>query len=170
MLIAQIACLDSGGGKRVYAAPPPGLIVQDLLTLVGATPVIIVGKVVGIQTGRTSGEGDARLKFNDVRMSVERRLKGEMPPTVIVEQLAAAGRTVTSEVGPPYKRGERYLLFLRPGEDGRYISVTQGRYLLTKGAVHPTEPGLVADKFKGMDESSFIEEIEAIVREGKAQD
>lgn len=151
-------------GKHVSPTPAPFPLARDLSSLVQSVPLIIVGRVAGVQPGRTAGEGETRLQFNDVQVSVEKWLKGDTPTEVLVEQLAIAGRTVTSEVGPAYKPGERYVLFLRPGEGNRYITVTQGRYLLRRGRVHPTEPGLVADKMKGMDEAKFVEKIEALVQ------
>jgi len=160
-LTTGVAC--GGGGLAASATPPPFAIVEDLPGLVDAAPLIIVGKVVEIQPGRIAGEGAGRLQFNDVRVGVEKRLKGEAPGAVVVEQVDMTGRRVLG-IGPAYKGGERYLLFLRQGEGERYITITQGRYLLSRGSVRPTEPGLVADKVKGMDEAKFIEEIEAIVR------
>lgn len=164
VLVSLAVGIGCDGGGQVSPARPPGPIAQDLPSLVQAAPLIIVGKVVGIQPGRTAGEGEARLQFNDVQMSVERRLKGGPPAPLVVEQVAIAGRVLSPEVGPPYQRGERYLLFLRPGEPGRHITIPQGRYLLKEGSVHPTEPGPAADKVKGMDEAKFIEEIAAIVQ------
>lgn len=163
MLLALMAALACEGGGSVSAVPPPGPIYQDLPSLVQAAPLIIVGKVVGIQPGRVAGEGEARLQFNDVQMGVERRLKGEPPAPLVVEQVAIAGRVLSPEVGPPYQRGERYLLFLRPGEPGRHITIPQGRYLLKGGTVHPIIPGPVADKLKGIEEAKLTEEITAIV-------
>jgi hypothetical protein len=126
--------------------------------------IINLGKVEAIRPGRTAGEGEARLQFNDVQITVEKTLKGEPPIPLVVEQVAIAGRVLSPEVGPPYQRGERYVLFLRPGEPTRYITIPQGRYQLKGGTVHTTEVGPVADKMKGMAEAKFIEEILATVR------
>lgn len=164
LLFALVVSISCEVDDAVYAAPPPDQIHQDLASLVQAAPLIIVGKVVDIQLGRIAGEGEAQLQFNDVHVGVERLLKGEPPDPLIVEQVAVAGQVLTPAVGPPYKRGERYVLFLRKGEGRRHITITQGRYLLQGGTVHPTEPGLAADKMKGMDEAKLIEEIAAIVQ------
>jgi hypothetical protein len=160
-LMAGVA--GCGGGSAASAARPPLPIHQDLQSLVQATPLIIVGQVGGIQPGRTAGSGEGRLQFNDVRIGVERRLKGEPPPALVVEQVDVAGRILTLEVGPPYKRGERYVLFLQRGEGERFITAIQGRYKLKAGSVDPLVPGPVADNLKGMKEAKFIKEIEAIV-------
>lgn len=148
---------------QVSRTPAPFPVAQDLPSLVRDAPTIIVGRVTGIQAGRTAGEGEGQFRFNDVRITVEKRLKGKVSAEVIVEQLAKAGPTVTSEVGRPYEPGQRYVLFLRPGEGVRYIASTQGRYLLRDGAVQPTEPGPVADKVKGMNEAKFIAGVEDIL-------
>ena len=164
IIVLALAVTACSNGKHVSPTPAPFPIAKDLPSLVQAAPLVIVGKIEGIQRGRTAGEGEAQLQFKDVQVRVEKRLKGEAQTEVLVEQLAVAGRTVTSEVGPAYEPGARYVLFLRPGEGNRYITLTQGRYLLRRGRVHPTEPGLVADKLKDMDETKFIEKIEAIVQ------
>lgn len=163
--------LGCGGVRPVFAAPRQSsavedVIQQDLAGLVRTAPLIIVGRVADIQPGRTAGSGEGRLQFNDVRVTVERRLKGEPPADLIVEQVDMAGRVFIG-LGPAYKIGERYVLFLRRGEGNRYITIPQGRYLLRWwGGVRPTEAGPVADKVKGIGESKFIEEIGAIVRSG----
>lgn len=150
---------------QVSRTPAPFPVAQDLPSLIRDAPLIIVGRVTGIQAGRVAGEGEGRLRFNDVKITVEKKLKGQVSAEVLVEQLATAGPTVTSEVGRPYEQGQRYVLFLRSGEGGRYIASTQGRYLLRDGAVQPTEPGPVADKVKGMDEAKFIAGIDAVARQ-----
>ena len=162
-LVLLCALTQCKGPDKTSRTSASFQIPKDLSSLVQSVGVIVVGKVSGVPAGRTTGEGDARLQFNDVRITVEKRLKGDAPAEVVVEQLAAAGRTVTSEVGPRYERGERYVLFLRSGEGTRYVTSTQGRYLLRGGRVWPTEPGLVAENFKGMDEARFVGEIQASV-------
>ncbi len=163
--------IGCSGGRPVFAAPPQSIatedvIQQDLAGLVRAAPLIVVGRVADIQPGRSAGSGEGRLQFNDVRVTVEKRLKGEPPAALIVEQVDMTGRVFIG-LGPAYKTGERYVLFLRRGEGNRYITIPQGRYLLRWwGGVRPTQAGPVADKTKGMGESKFIEEIAAIVRSG----
>ena len=124
-------------------------------------PLVVVGKVAEIRTGRSAGTGEARLQFNDVRISVERRLKGTPPGTLVVEHVAT-GAGAASSAGPPYKSGERYVLFLQPGEDPRYVVIPQGRYQLVKKSVRPVGPGAVAEYAKGLDEAQFVGEIEAL--------
>lgn len=159
--------LGCGGGGQASAARPPLPIHQDLQSLVQDTPLIIVGKVVDIQPGRVAGSGEGRLQFNDVRVMVEKRLKGNPSNEIVVEQVDMSRQVVVSEVGPPYKRGERYLLLLRRGEGDRYITVIQGRYLLRRGVIEPLDPGPAADRLKSMAEAKVIEEIGAIVSKGQ---
>jgi len=163
--------IGCGWGRPVLAEPPQSIAAEDVIQqnlagLVRAAPLIVVGRVADIQPGRTAGSGEGRLQFNDVRVTVERRLKGEPPADLIVEQVDMTGRTFFG-VGPAYKTGERDVLFLRRGEGHRYITIPQGRYLLSWwGGVRPTQAGPVADKTKGMRESTFIEQIAAMVRSG----
>ena len=159
-LSVGVAC---GKSEPVSAARPPGPIARDLASLVLGAPLIIVGEVVKLQPGRIAGKEEARLQFNDVHVRVERRLKGEPPDVVVVEQIAIGGHTFISEVGPPYRPAERYVFFLHPGDGTRYITTSQGRFLLKAGRVRPTDPGPVADAFKGKDEAKFIAEVQAIV-------
>ena len=168
VLTAVVMAGSSCAGGRVAAAPPPGPIAQDVPGLGRMAQLVVVGFVVEVRTGRSAGSGEGRLQMNDVNMTAERRLKGDPPPTIIIEQVATAGRVVSSEVGPPYKAGERYVLFLRPADDSRYVVLPQGRYQLERGTVRPIGPGPVAEKAQGLDEARFVKEIEAVVQ-GKPQ-
>lgn len=162
---ALVAGVMFGLSGRGHPAPPPFSLVRDIPELVRSVPIIIVGKVTGIQPGRISGSGDSRLGFTDVRIRVEKSLKGSSPPKVAVEQVSGAGKKFTSEAGPPYYKGQRYLLFLRPGEGGNYIPIPQGRFFLEKGKIIPVGPGILADKVKGMSEARMIEKIKSVIRE-----
>lgn len=146
-----------GGALKVLAAPPPPLRMdQDLPNLVKAATLIIVGKVIDVKPGRVAGEGDGRLDFEDARIRVEKRLKGEAPAEVIVELVSQKRRVVIHpQIGPPYQPDERYVLFLTPGEGGRYVALLpRGRFFLEGGRVGPLD----------MDEGKFIQEIEGLVR------
>ena len=165
--ILLVAVLTAGSfcvGGRLSAAPPPGPIPQDLPELVRMAPLVVVGQVVEVRAGRVAGSDEGRLQFNDVHIGVTRAIKGDPSVTIVVEQVATAGRAVSSEAGPPYKVGERYVLFARSGEGHRYVVLPQGRYRLERGTVNPIGPGLVAERVKGLDEARFVREIEAVVQ------
>jgi hypothetical protein len=161
---AVLAAGSAGPGGRVAAAPPPGAVAQDLPELVRVASLVVVGRVVEVRAGRSAGSGEGRLRFNDVHISVERRLKGDPPATIVVEQVAPAGRVVGSEVGPLYEPGERDVLFMREGEGHRHVVLPQGRYRLEGGTVRPIGPGPVAESARGVDEALFLGEIEAVAR------
>lgn len=164
LLAAILTAGSAGAGGLVAAAPPPGAVAQDLPELVRAAPLVVVGTVVEVRAGRSAGSGEGRLQFNDVHISVERRLKGDPPATIVVEQAAPAGRAVSSEVGPAYQPGERDVLFLREGEGHRHVVLPQGRYRLERGTVQPIRPGPVAERARGVDEARFAGEIEALAQ------
>lgn len=168
VLVAVLTAGSACAGGRAAAAPPPGAVAQNLPELVRTAPLVVVGRVDEVRAGRSAGSGEARLQFNDVHVTVERGLKGELPATIVLEQVATAGRAVSSEVGPPYKSGERYVLFLGPGQNSRYVVLPQGRYRLERGTVRPIGPGLVAEQARGLDEARFVGEIEAVAQ-GKPQ-
>lgn len=153
-----------GGGEISYASSPEGLVARDLAALVQSAPMIIVGEVVSLQPGRTAGTGEGRLRFNDVRVRPVNRLKGEAVEAVVVEQVAMEGMVAVFGAGPPYRPGERYLLFLRRGEGTRHVTLPQGRYLLKAGRVHPTGPGPVADAAQDVEEAKFLGQIESLVK------
>jgi hypothetical protein len=160
ILLGAVLTLGSAGaGGRVAATPPLGAVARDLPELVRVASLVVVGRVVEVRAGRSAGSGEGRLQFNDVHISVERRLKGDPPATIVVEQVAPAGRVVSPEVGPPYKLGERDVLFMREGESHRHVVLPQGRYRLERGTVHPIGPGPVAEKARGLDEARFVGEI-----------
>jgi hypothetical protein len=164
LLGAVLTAGGAGASGLVAAAPPPGAVAQDLPELVRAAPLVVVGRVVEVRAGRSAGSGEGRLQFNDVHISVERRLKGDPPATIVVEQAAPAGRAVSSEVGPAYQPGERDVLFLREGEGHRHVVLPQGRYRLERGTVQPIGPGPVAERARGIDEARFVGEIEAVAQ------
>ena len=161
-----IAVIGSVGCYETYtaAAPPPGApIVSDLTGLVRAAPLIIVGRVIEIKPGREAGEGEALLRFNDIRIEVEQRLKGQSEATVVVEQVDMTGRIVP-DLGPPYRAGERYVLFLQPGEPSRFITIRQGRYRLDDQKAKSLQIGPVADRLEGKPEAELIKEITALAQ------
>ena len=161
-----IACISSAGGfeQDAVAAPPPGTpIVSDLAGLVRAAPLIIIGRVIKITPGRKAGKGEAQLQFNDCRVQVEQRLKGQSEPIVVVEQVDMSGRIVLN-LGPPYRTGERYVLFLQPGEPGRFITIPQGRYRLHDRKVQALRLGPVADSLDGKPEAEFVQAIADVVQ------
>ncbi|MEK6711258.1 MAG: hypothetical protein AABZ64_11850 [Nitrospinota bacterium] len=108
-----------------------------------------------MKPGRVAGRGDARLEFNDVRVRVEKRLKGEAPQAITVEEVSQARRVVISPAGPPFQPGERYVLFLMRGEGDRYVPVPpRGRFYLEGGRVGPLD----------IEEAKFLQQIESIVQ------
>ena len=143
-----------------FGARPPGPIHPTLESLVKATPVIIAGTVTDIKPGRVAGSGNERLDFNDVRVTVTTSFKGIESPSLVVEQMAGGRHVVSPEVGPPYRKGERFILFLRQGEGQRYITVVQGRFQLYKGSVRPLDAGPAADSVADWDESRFVEALQ----------
>ncbi len=162
MLVAVMVSIGHSG-TNVAAAPPPGApILFSLADLVKAAPLIVVGRVAEITPGREAGEGIAHLKFNDVRIEVEKHLKGEAKTSLVVE-LVDMTKRIVPELGPPYRVGERYVLFLQPGESPRFVTVGQGRYLLQGQQAHALNIGPVADRLEGKPEAEFIEEIVALV-------
>src|SRR3989442_11264565 len=161
LLGAVLTAWSAGTGGRVAAAPPPGAVAQDLPELVQAASLVVVGRVVEVRAGRSAGSGEGRLQFNDVHISVERRLKGNPPATIVVEQVAPAGRVVSSEVGPPYEPGERDVLFMREGEGHRHVVFPQGRYRLGRGPAHPIGPGPRAEGAPDLAQARLVGEDQA---------
>jgi hypothetical protein len=98
-----------------------------------------------------------------VQIQIESPLKGGVSGELTVEQLSLEGGVISPEVGPEYEEGERYVLFLTQGEGERYVTVSQGRYLIENGQIRSLQPGIVADEVNGMDAQQFIDQIEGIV-------
>jgi hypothetical protein len=136
--------------------------VENLRDLVEESELIVVAEVAEVKPGRSVQTREETLQFNDVTLTVEQVLKGEETASVTVEQLETGGRPVSAEVGPPYQEGQRYVLFLQPGEGDRQVTVPQGRFLLEGGEVEPTQPGDIAQEVEGMKEAQFIREIQQL--------
>jgi hypothetical protein len=143
-------------------ALPPGPAVETLQDLVDGSELIVVAQVSEVKPGRTVETQEEELQFNDVILEVEQMLKGEANDSVTVEQLDAEGKPVSAEVGDPYDEGQRYVLFLQPGEGDRQVTLPQGRFLLEGGEVKPTQPGDVAQEVEGMKEAQFIQQIQEL--------
>jgi len=157
-----ILWLLTSGGAADAALPLGFTIAQDLPNLVNNATLIVEGEVVAIKIGRSAGEGTASLQFDDVYIKINNLIKGEEKKEIIIEQVHISEDTLSS-AGPAYLKNERYILFLRPGEPGRYVTIPQGRYLLEDGKVIPTQPGPVADRMQGRNAKKFTAEITAIV-------
>src|SRR3989442_3991489 len=108
-------------GGRASAAPPPGPVARDLPELVRAAPLVVVGRVVEVRPGRSAGSGEGRIQFSEVHISVERRLKGDPLATIIVEQVAPAGSTVSPGVWPSDNVWERDVVFLGACDGSRHF-------------------------------------------------
>jgi hypothetical protein len=128
--------------------------------LVAATQVIAVGTVVAVAPGRAVVVGEDRLTFNDISVRIERLLKGKLDNPFVLEQVAYVEKIVSPGIGPPYRVGERYVLFLQPGEGHRFIPVIQGRYRIARGLVTPLDPGPAADSVRGLSEAQVLMQIE----------
>jgi hypothetical protein len=153
-----VAAFAIQGGDLTYGTPPPGVIHENLSSLLQDSPVVIVGQVADISSGRAVESREEVLLFADVHINVEIRLKGTAPDSVVIEQLQGNGRVFTPEVGSRYNKGDRYLLFLRKIDD-HYIPLPQGRYVLRRGRAHADMPGPLADNLNGTAESDLIGEI-----------
>jgi hypothetical protein len=159
MLVWAAGC----GGPRLddHLSGPPGSVAGSLAELARTAPVIVLGSVTRTSPGRTV-EGPEPTPFEDVEVTVERALKGTPGASVLLEQVAA-----TVPGLPPMRRGERYLLFVRPqmGDvgPGRFVLLSQGRLQLAGGRVRPITPGPVATEVQGLTEAELIARVQAAV-------
>jgi hypothetical protein len=131
-----------------------------LAELVAASPAIVIGRVERLDKGRVAGPEP--LQFQDVVVAVERYLKGgPRPDTLVLEQPEPKGRVFLGFES--YRRGDRLVLFVRPGEGGHHVPMSQGRYRIERGTVKALQPGPVADQVDGMRLEQFRALIEAAV-------
>jgi hypothetical protein len=163
LLLAQLAVLMLGGcGERKPRSPQP-VRPQDiagLAELVAATPAILVSRVERITKGRVAGPAEEPLQFQDVLVAVEQYLKGgPKPDTVVLEQPEPQGRVLLGF--EPYHRGERLVLFVRPGQGGHHVVLGQGRYRIEGKTVKALQPGTLADRIDGMQFEQFRALIES---------
>jgi hypothetical protein len=163
---SQLALLVLVGcGEREPRGMPPSRPqeIAGLAELVTAAPIIIVGRVVRITQGRIAGPPEEPLQFQDVLVAVERYLKGgPKPDTLVLEQVDPRGRVLLDF--EPYRRKQRLVLFLRPGEGGHHVVFGHGRYRIDGDAVRATKPGILADKIDGMLLEQFRSLIQATLR------
>jgi hypothetical protein len=171
LLLAQLALLMLGGcGEREPRSPQPSRPqdIVGLAELVAATPAILVGRVERITKGRVAGPAAEPLQFQNVLVAVERYLKGgPEPDTLVLEQPEPQGRVFLGL--EPYHRGDRLVLFVRPGEGGHHVVVGQGRYQIENGTVRALQPGMLADKIDGMQFEQFRTLIESAIRTGEGR-
>jgi hypothetical protein len=134
--------------------------IAGLAELVAASPAIVVGRVERLDKGRVAGPEP--LQFQDVVVAVERYLKGgPRPDTLVLEQPEAKGRVFLGFES--FRRGDRLFLFVRPGQGGHHVPISQGRYRIERGTVKALQPGTVADQVDGKRFEEFQAQIEAMV-------
>jgi hypothetical protein len=126
--------------------------IAGLAELVAASPAIVIGRVERLAKGRVAGPEP--LQFQDVVVAVESYLKGgPQPDTLVLEQPEPKGRVFLGlEL---FSRGDRLLLFVRPGQGGHHVPLGQGRYRIEGRTVKALQPGPVADKINGMQFEQF---------------
>jgi hypothetical protein len=171
--------IGTGGAGYLFLAPLTLLLLQGcrereprsvqstptqqvggLAELVAASPAIVIGRVERLDKGRVAGPEP--LQFQDVVVAVERYLKGgPRPDTLVLEQPEPKGRIFLGFAS--YRRGDRLVLFVRPGEGGHHVPMSQGRYQIERGTVKALQPGAVADKVDGMRFEELRALIEAVV-------
>lgn len=135
---------------------PPEQSPGGLAALTAAAPRVAVGRVTDITPGRTV-EGPEPTRFENVLVTVEQTLKGDAATTVTLEQLAGV-----TPASPAMRRGERYLLFVRPRRDGPgWVVLPQGRVLLASGRARSMSPGPVATEVDGLDEAELLARVRA---------
>jgi hypothetical protein len=161
LLLAQLALLMLGGCREREPRPPQPTRPQEIAglpELVAASPAIVIGRVERLAKGRVAGPEP--LQFQDVVVAVESYLKGgPQPDTLVLEQPEPKGRVFLGlEL---FSRGDRLLLFVRPGQGGHHVALGQGRYRIEDGTVKALQPGPVADKINGMQFEQFRTLIES---------
>ncbi len=153
LLLGVSACKDA----QPESSPPlPG----PMRNLVNQAPVILLGQVEDLSPGRVAGPPEDQLLFQNVRIGVDRLLKGRgVGESIVVEQVDPSGRVVLGV--RTYSQEERYVLFVRPSESegGIHVVLRQGRYLVEGETVRSTEPGPVANQVNGMQLDDFLAEV-----------
>ena len=146
--------------RSVQSTPTQIAGPAGLAELVAASPAIVIGRVERLAKGRVAGPEP--LQFQDVFVAVEHYLKGgPRPDTLVLEQPEPKGRVFLGIES--YRRGDRLVLFVRPGEGGHHVPMSQGRYRIERGTVKALQPGSVADQVAGMKLEQFRARIEAAV-------
>lgn len=124
-------------------AAPAGSIVYDVPTdaeLVAQTPLIVYGRV---EYTAPAPNGN----FTDATVRIERVLKGVGPgSTVVVRQEGGRGLVVMGL--PMLRRGDRALLFLNPGPDGVYRTVSMGLGIFFEDRGHLVRHDVPDDGFR----------------------
>ena len=109
----------------------------------------------------TADEPDvAPIPTSLVTVNVDDRWFGEVADRFVVFMTGSS--EVWSPEAPPFKVGERYVLFVEPRGDGTYfMTAPDGRLIIVDGTVQPVAAGEMAEKVRG-------KSVEAIRRAAKA--
>lgn len=155
--------LACGGGQEAGRTSDslPKEAADRLDALAAAAPLIVVAEVTELRPGRTVGEGEAALSFQDVRLAPQRVLKGSARGDLLIEQVSREGRVVLGS--QPLASGDRVLLFLRPSEteEGRHVPLSEGRYRLEDDILQPLDTGPLSDAMAGRAVETVIERVRA---------
>jgi hypothetical protein len=169
----------SGGTAATFAAEP-----ETLAELVDAAPAAVEAVVVAIEAGDTvypddvprHPNGDGELPTQRITFRVDDTWYGSTPEEFTIEKLGSA--TLFVEGDPPYKVGERYVLFVEravePVEGTRASSARRrstgplyarvarsGRLRVDKeGKLEAFVGGPLTEKLKGRPKQDVREETE----------
>lgn len=108
--------------------PPTKTLEQTLTTLVATSPVIVQGVVGGLSKAyygtHPAFPGGEKIIESDRTIAVERVFKGGISQSSVLVQVAGGcvgGICFRTDLDVSLPEGESVILFLAPGQDGKWI-------------------------------------------------
>lgn len=187
LLIVQLASLGRADD------PPPMIAIaswaetpRDLAETAASAEDVVLARVTRVRRGpdlvtRAPGEpdGEDRIPTEIATLQVEKTYKqrgGGPPPTIDVFRTggrAADGRSVAVLEDPEYRRGERYLLFVKEGprlggaSSLKRVVSPEGRYRVSRsGTIEPLSRRDWAVSHRGRRLAAFEEAVNREIQRG----
>ncbi len=157
----------TGQGQPVSSGASWAKSFEDMTELCAASDVIALGmvdRVIRVTRAQPSGH----LYFTDWAFRIEKVLKGRVTEEVTVHQTGAAGLGSEIAEDPLFRRGERYVLFLKRGAQEIFYNLGPwGRYKVVDGRVYSVNRALeyrtwyFEEKldFNGVAQDDFIADV-----------
>ncbi|MCX5995918.1 MAG: hypothetical protein NTV59_07995 [Chloroflexi bacterium] len=139
---------------------------DDFEEITATADLVVVGNIDRVVAEMSEG-GTPGTEFS---FDVDSVLKGEQVTQIVICQLGAAGELEAYD-DPLFSSGERYILFLREGEPGKYyvLGGPQGRFMIVGNLVFSMDNVLLdrvyvgALEVNGLPKEAFIDSISEIV-------
>jgi len=138
---------------------------RNLSEVMKLSSAIVIGEVTGVYDApdivlpvEGLENNESRVPTQSIAFDVQQSLRGDVGSSF--DLFHTGNEHFVLDGDPPYRVGERYVLFLTPREDGTYRVVSpEGRFAVERGALKPFSERDFAGLMKGSSLLSLVRDI-----------